>query len=194
MHALTGFRLWRQGWRHFLGPIFCGGISPPKIGLITPYWDTARLRSTACAFLFSGKRGNFFVSDAPTAFIRGNNNNLERALWVFAVDRWVSNQARVKASGNILSCFLRDFLKFIFSKYFWQCKNQRSFWCGSVGIAPPRSNIWTLVRILYASNLYNFARVFLLLSPSKDFHNIFENFFFKLTRVINTHKILQNSL
>ncbi|OEU23094.1 hypothetical protein FRACYDRAFT_233260 [Fragilariopsis cylindrus CCMP1102] len=31
--------------------------------------DTARLRSTACAFLFSEKRGNFFVSDAPTALI-----------------------------------------------------------------------------------------------------------------------------
>ena len=57
--TLTGFRLWRQGWRHFLGSIFYGGIFPSKNGPVPPYWDTARLCSTSCAFLFSENTRKF---------------------------------------------------------------------------------------------------------------------------------------
>ena len=60
-----------------------------------------RLRIRARAFLFSEKRGNFVVLDAPTAFIRGNNNNLERALWNIREEVQGSNPARVKARGII---------------------------------------------------------------------------------------------
>jgi hypothetical protein len=33
-NRLTGFLLWRQYWRHFLGYIFYGGVSPSIIGPI----------------------------------------------------------------------------------------------------------------------------------------------------------------
>jgi hypothetical protein len=34
--ALTGFLLWRQYWRHFLGYFFYRGVSPSKIRLSAP--------------------------------------------------------------------------------------------------------------------------------------------------------------
>jgi hypothetical protein len=37
MEALTGFRLWRQYWRHFWGYIFFGAYFPQKWDLMPPF-------------------------------------------------------------------------------------------------------------------------------------------------------------
>jgi hypothetical protein len=49
--GLTGFLLWRQYWRHFLGYIFYGGVSPSKIWPIAPSWEWEQLHLKARVFL-----------------------------------------------------------------------------------------------------------------------------------------------
>jgi hypothetical protein len=51
LNLLTGFRLWRQYWRHFWGYIFFGGIFPSKMGRFAPFLATIQALSRARAFL-----------------------------------------------------------------------------------------------------------------------------------------------
>jgi hypothetical protein len=51
VERLTGFRLLPQYWGRILGSFFYRGVSPSKIGLIAPCWETVHLRLKARVFL-----------------------------------------------------------------------------------------------------------------------------------------------
>jgi hypothetical protein len=51
VELLTGFRLWRQYWRQYLGYIFFGGIFPSKMGRFAPFLATIQALSRTRGFL-----------------------------------------------------------------------------------------------------------------------------------------------
>jgi hypothetical protein len=82
---LTGFRLLPQYWGREKGSFFYGGVSPLKIGLITPCWETVHLRLKARVFLLSeNKRRLLCMGCTYAAKRRTLLTNWRATVWAFA--------------------------------------------------------------------------------------------------------------
>jgi hypothetical protein len=95
LNYLTGFRLWRQYWRHFWGYIFFGGIFPSKMGRFAPFLATIQRLSKTCAFLSKKRSEGCFVWAAPSLLLAPTYFIIALNMWFVS---WESTPARVKAS------------------------------------------------------------------------------------------------